>query len=131
MYVDYDYYINEFYGELLPKEEFKQLEKRAADIVDQITYYRIPHKGFENFPSFVQGQIKKAVSAQLEYIYVNGGLEFIADSGQVASMQIGKFSIGSKNQNSEDNAVSGSLLAPTVTGYLLPTGLLYGGVGVC
>lgn len=131
MYADYDYYINEYKGLEIPEDEYNTLESRACDIIDILTSQRISQNDFNKYCEFIQKQVKKACAAQTEYLYQNGGIEFIADCGDIASISLGSFSIGSKNQNSQDNASNSKLISPLVFGHLALTGLLYRGVKVC
>ena len=129
-YIDFDYYANVFNGSVMDEETFNRLNARASDMIDILTGQRLVTLGFSSLSEFAQTQVKKAVAAQVEYLFNNGGIDFIADGGNLSSVQVGSFSLGSKSRSGDD-ASGGSLISPLISGYLALTGLLYSGVGIC
>jgi|SRR5690625_501681 len=127
-YVDEDYYNNEYMGEPIEQSDFPRFSKRASEVIDQLTNYRI--KDLENMPEFIQTQIKKAVCSQIEFYQVNGGYAELDAGEDLSNVSIGSFSYSSgrdsagNTQNRQAKRVSPSALA-----YLKHTGLLYTGVG--
>lgn len=125
MYVDANYYENDYVGVAISDADFLlKLIKRAERDINVLTQYRITD--FDKLTTFQQDRVKEAVCAQIEFLAENGELSStVSDSG-------GSVSIGSY---SESNGSSGSdgkklLIAENVTNFLYPTGLLYGGIGV-
>ena len=124
-YVDKEFYTNEYQGAPLDDEaEFPRLSQRASDIIDQLTSYRI--KTLEDWPEFIQTQVKKAVCAQIEFYQLKGGYEEVESGEDYSNFAIGSFSYskGGASSNKQADRVS-----PSVVTYLRPTGLLYTGIG--
>ena len=121
-YVDYDYYTQQYKGELIEKEDFKHLLERAGEIVEEMCMYRILPEKMETYGTFIQERVKKAICAQIEYLDANGGSDL--DTGaSLQSASLGKFSYSG---TSDGNAAQ-SLYAPRAMRILAPTGLLYRG----
>ncbi|MCM1024642.1 MAG: hypothetical protein NC395_11385 [Prevotella sp.] len=121
--VDENYYRDVYKGAEV-YDDLPTLLDRASDIVRQNTLYRLDD--IEKLPSFMRENIKKAVCAQAEFIYANGGLDML-NSGGTVSFSIGKFSMSggaSGNGSSRSPAVS-----PLMLSYLEAAGLLYRGGG--
>jgi len=78
-YIDYNYYLNEFRGIVVPYEELCPLMRRACMAVDILTRNVIPFSGgFDAFlsridsemRSFFEQTVKKAAACQAEYLYL-------------------------------------------------------------
>lgn len=125
-YIDLDYYKNTYLG-VDPNDdtELQKLIDRSEDIIDLITRDRI--EDFDDLNSLIQDQIKKATSAQTEFLVVNG--ENYNDSGEINTAKVGSFSY-SKNLSKSSNPLKNSI-APMVYTYLHKTGYTYGGVATC
>lgn len=120
-YVTYDYYTNTYMGTLAGESDFPILEARAAEIIDELTMYRVGQTLLSDYPEFIQSQFKKAVCAQIDCIETNGGLESL-HGANYQSMKLGKFYYsGGTNR-------TGVSISPFAYKYLGPTGLLYGGI---
>lgn len=123
----------------VPQDELPALIEKSSDTLDIITMYKIPLSGgIGKFPDFTQNQVKKATAAEVETIFSLGGVSVWTGEGadtQVNSATIGKFSYSNSSRNSTNGTVTGYAtvngvpVAPTLQGYLAPTGLLYGGMG--
>lgn len=125
MYVDEPYYNGTYGGIEIEDSAFlSKLIKRAERDINVLTQYRITD--FNTLTTFQQNRVKEAVCAQVEYLAENGELSStVSDSG--GSVSIGSYSESSGSSGSNSNKL---LIADSVKGYLWPTGLLYGGVGV-
>lgn len=126
-YVDQEYYENDYMGaEITDSNEFMRMEKRASEVVDQLTHYRI--KDLESLAESIRERVKQAVCAQIEFYALSGGYESAIQQSGLQNVSIGSFSYaqGSSSSSSE----SSSLIANNVIGYLKQTGLLYSGIGV-
>lgn len=122
-YIDQEYF--ETYSSFdIPEADFTVLAERASDIIDILTMQKITRNGFENYEESVQTAIQKATAAQLETIYLNGGV-YLINGGAISSGSIGKFSI---SQNTNGHTIKGIPVSPLIDGYLFYTGLLYGGL---
>lgn len=125
-YITPEYYKAEYLGVPVPAEDLPRLIKRASEAIDVITHYRIVNYGFDKFPPFIQGQIKKATAAQVEFLSTNGELAGSVVEGSGGGFNIGKFS--EQAPSGDAGARLSDRYALTVIDYLSPTGLLYSGV---
>ncbi|UZT28565.1 hypothetical protein vBBceSLY5_0010 [Bacillus phage vB_BceS_LY5] len=127
VYITPEYYMIDYMGVPVPDGELPRLIKRASEQIDMLTHYRIPSYGFNKFSEFIQGQIKKATAAQVEFLNTNGEL-----AGSVVEGGSGGFTIGKYSEQGSSAAGGSAALADryalTVMDYLAPTGLLYSGV---
>lgn len=71
-YTSYDYYKTEFFGSIVPEDQFDYLSSAASDIVFTIITKSEPYSQSE------LDAISKAVSYQAELLYLQGGAEAIA-----------------------------------------------------
>lgn len=71
-YVTYEYYLNEFRGNILKLNEINKYLQEASEKIDSITHNRIVAIGFDSLTDFQKEKIQKAVCYQAEYIYNNG-----------------------------------------------------------
>lgn len=126
LYIDYQFYTDEFKGVSLSEDAFNNLAGRASDLIDQVTKYKIEDIGFDNlYPAFQQ-RVKKATAAQVEFMHVNGGVVAM-QSSDASNVTIGKFSYATGGSDKGmAKSISDSALA-----YLNSTGLLYRGVVTC
>lgn len=120
-YIDQAFYNDVYKGTPMDAETFTMLEKRASDVIDMITNYRLVGVDLSHKPELIRTNVKKAVAAQIEYMYSEGG-KLSVHGGSPSSVSIGSFSY---TEGSSVKKVSEMALI-----YLRPTGLLYMGVGV-
>ncbi|MFS7237468.1 hypothetical protein [Carnobacterium divergens] len=71
-YIDFDYYDKEYEGESVKDSDFSKLSKRASDVVDQLTGYKIAKSGLDSYDQFIQGLIKKEQLLKLNIINLKG-----------------------------------------------------------
>jgi hypothetical protein len=125
-YIDATYY-NEVYKGVAVSDTatLSRLIERASDIIDQTTGYKIAMSpnGLDDYSTFIQDQVKKAVAAQVEYFLLAGD-SIVHGVNELQNVKIGDFSY------STDGAAQ-SVVSPAVLSYLRQTGLLYRGVTVC
>ncbi|MBM7585845.1 hypothetical protein JOC86_002387 [Bacillus pakistanensis] len=126
-YIDKTYY-DETYGgvPIADVDAFSRLSKKASDIIDQITNYSLTGVEFTQLAQFLQDQVKKATSAQVEYMVSMGG-DTATHGGGYASVGVGNFSYSEGDSTSKLNREQ-QRTSPAVIEYLKPTGLLYRGV---
>ncbi|WP_411955144.1 hypothetical protein ACKXGF_05120 [Alkalibacillus sp. S2W] len=127
-YIDKTYYDEDFNGlNLDDEQEFDRYAKRASDVIDQVTGYKIAQTDFESLPSFIQEQVKKATAAQIEFYQINDGPELLDAGDDFSNFATGNFTFskGGKSENKQADRVS-----PSTIEHLRPTGLLYTGLGV-
>ncbi|WP_368298387.1 hypothetical protein [Cytobacillus firmus] len=120
-YIDQAFYNDVYKGTPIDAETFTMLEERASDVVDLLTNYRLAGEDLSHKPELIRTNVKKAVAAQIEYMYSEGG-ELSLHGGSPSSVSIGGFSY---TEGSGVRVVSEMALS-----YLRPTGLLYLGVEV-
>ncbi len=129
-YIDKVYYDGIYKGvPITDVDVFSRLAERASDFIDQITNYVLHGIEFTSFAQFIQDQVKKATAAQVEFMYSQDstGYSYVG-KGEVDNVRIGNFSYANgKNEQSEQY---GGKTNDLVISYLIPTGLLYSGVGV-
>ncbi|MCC2250076.1 hypothetical protein JUJ52_08860 [Virgibacillus sp. AGTR] len=134
MYIDKTYYIDDFLGESVEDEEtLDRYIKRASEVIDQVTNYKIQMKGFDSYIPFIQEQIKKSTAAQVEFYAEKGGVSAI-DAGtesELTSVSIDSFSYQDGGASNSGNASKQSKrVSPSALEYLKITGLLYTGLDV-
>lgn len=118
-YADADYYKSTYQGTEIPEGELSSLLSRASDDVDSMTFHRIGgNAGFMALTPFQQGQVKKAVCAQADYLH---------DFGDAAALGLSGYSVGDVSV-SMGNGSGGTVYSPQARRLLLPTGLLNRGV---
>ena len=111
-------------------EEFDELAERASDVIDIITFNRIILAGgLSTYEADTQAAVKKAVCAQVQYMYANGGIDAVLgmSGADVQSAGIGKFSY-TRKQSGE--IVWGIPVSPLVRSYLRDTNLTYRGMSL-
>lgn len=133
-YIDADYYIKDYQGETpVDPESLPKLIKRASEVIDQITGYKLKISGdFEDLYPFIKHNVELATAKQVEYFIVNGGYELFVQKDDVQSANVGSFSYSIGNRSSTGKAEQDkSLNVPSsVYAILAPTGLLNSGIGV-
>lgn len=124
-YIDRDFF-EAYTSTVIPEDEFSVLAERAGDVIDMVTLQRIPRAGgITALSAADQLSVKKATAAQLEMMYIQGGLDTVTGDGGAVSAGIGKFAY--QRQNVTQYA-AGVPLSPLVGNYLLMTGLMYRGL---
>lgn len=121
-YVTEEYY-KEFGGEPVDSTDFPSLCRRAGEIIEEMTRYRL-QGNLDLFPDALKKRVQDAVCAQIEYLDANGGGD-LDNGADFQSAALGKFNYsraagasGSTNQ---------SIYSPRAQRILAPTGLLYRG----
>ncbi len=131
-YIDYDYYTHEFKGKFVEEVEFKRYQRRASDVIDYLTSFKL--KGatpFDNLPIFLKGQVMKATAAQIEYFVILGATTFEEINNSPQTFSAGRTSVSNASRyNPSGSNESKPLVAEDVYFYLKGTGLLYSGVSV-
>lgn len=129
-YINVEYLINEYMAEMEAEEKyFPMLIARAERDIETLTDHQLTEELFNKMSAANKEHIKKAISAQAEYLgrikakYGMIDFNIIPDS----------FSIGSYSEsNYKSSGASGKgfeRYATSVYDYLFPTGLLFKGVG--
>ena len=72
LYVDKEYYLNVFKGDIIPDKSIEKYLELSQEKIDSITFNRIVAIGFDNLTEFQKDKISKAICYQADYIYQNG-----------------------------------------------------------
>lgn len=125
--VDSDYYDKVFKGEPVDDTDFPSLCRRAEEIIEELTMYKVMAENILGMPENIQTRVKDAVCAQIEYLDANGGADM--DNGiDFQSAGLGKFNY--TKASGENGSSTQSVYSPRALRILAPTGLLYRG-GFC
>lgn len=126
-YVTEDYYWK-FGGEPVYSADFPSLCRRAGEIIEEMTLYRVSEDRLEQFPEAIQKRIQDAVCAEIEYLDANG-VSDLDNGADFQSAALGKFSYTRGAGASGGGGTAQSLYSPRACRILYPTGLLYRGGG--
>lgn len=121
LYVNEEYYSNEFNGNKLPDEEIEKYLKLAQEKIDSITYNRIVAVGFDNLTEFQKEKIKEAICYQAEYIYTNGYNS--EDNRDIASYSVLDISVSKDNSSGNKTIAQRNNMSEIVYDYIHKTGL--------
>ena len=70
-YVTEDYYLNQYGGEIIPKDILEKALKNASRHIDSLTYNRIVGRGISSLTEFQQEIIREVVCMQADFEYEN------------------------------------------------------------
>jgi hypothetical protein len=121
LYVNKEYYSNEFNGNKIPDEEIEKYLKLAQEKIDSITYNRIIAVGFDNLTEFQKEKIKEAICYQAEYIYTNGYNS--EDNRDITSYSVLDISVSVDNSNSNKTIAQKNNMSEMAYDYIHKTGL--------
>lgn len=121
LYVNKEYYSNEFNGNNIPDEEIEKYLKLAQEKIDSITYNRIIAVGFDNLTEFQKEKIKEAICYQAEYIYTNGYNS--EDNRDITSYSVLDISVSVDNSNSNKTIAQKNNMSEMAYDYIHKTGL--------
>ena len=125
-YVTMEDYTEKYMGEPVAEADFPSLEKRAAEIIEEMSLYRIQEDRMDSFREDVQERIRMAVCAEMEYLDANVGSDLDNGAG-LQSGSLGKYSFS--QGNGAEGYAAQSVYSPRAVRLLMPTGLLYRGGG--
>lgn len=121
LYVNKEYYSNEFNGNKIPDEEIEKYLKLAQEKIDSITYNRIIAVGFDNLTEFQKEKIKEAICYQAEYIYTNGYNS--EDNRDITSYSVLDISVSVDNSNGNKTIAQKNNMSEMAYDYIHKTGL--------
>lgn len=121
LYVNKEYYSNEFNGNKLPNEEIEKYLKLAQEKIDSITYNRIVAVGFDNLTEFQKEKIKEAICYQAEYIYTNGYNS--EDNRDITSYSVLDISVNVDNSSGNKSIAQKNNMSEMAYDYIHKTGL--------
>lgn len=70
-YATEDYYLNQYGGEIIPKDILEKALKNASRHIDSLTYNRIVGRGISSLTEFQQEIIREVVCMQADFEYEN------------------------------------------------------------
>lgn len=125
-YVDETYYKETYKGEPVDSADFPSIRRRAEEIIEEMTMYRVSSMTFPALPDDVRERVKMAVCAQIEYLDANGGSD-MDNGGDLQSAGLGKFNY--TRASGAGGSTKQSIYAARAARLLAPTGLTYRGGG--
>lgn len=119
--INYKFYTDEYLGEPISAQDFPRYEARAEDAV--LILIKHTAEEVEGLAPSILLAVKKAISAQVEYLYEYGIGVAVYGKEAGGGFTVGKVSV---NNGSTTKAAAGtrSMIAPAVYVYLEQTGLL-------
>lgn len=119
--VDYDFYTNTYMGEAITAADFPRYEARAEDAILIVINKTVDEAA--SLSDAVLLAVKKAISAQIDYLYEYGIGVSVYGKEAGGGFTVGKVSV---NNGSVTGTASGSrsMIAPAAYAYLERTGLL-------
>jgi len=124
-YLTYEEY-NDFDFSELDETEFKQLVKKASDVLDYVTRDFYHFTDLEDDHKFRRTKFKKSIAAQIEYFHDVGETSTHGINNPL-TVQIGRTQLGTGVNNQKE---INKLVSSDVYMYLRGTGLLYRGMAV-
>lgn len=110
MFVDFDYYQNEYGGSELTENEFDNLSRKSERIIDSLMGNKIFYDNLCNYPSKIIIFIKDCICENAEYIK---NINEFADTG-ITSYSINGVSM-TLNNNKSSNCVKTSIYTELVS----------------
>ena len=121
LYVDKEYYLNDFNGKNIPEEDIEKYLELAQEKIDSITYNRIVAIGFDNLTEFQKEKISKSICYQAEYIYQNGYND--EENRDVSSYSVLDISVSVDNSNENKTKAQKLNMSEIAYDYIHKTGL--------
>ena len=118
--VDIDFYTDTYMGEAIPADDFPRYEARAEDAILILINKTADEAAL--IPEAVLVAVKKAICAQIEYLYEYGLSISVYGKEAGGGFTVGKVSVN--NGGTTGAAGVKSMLAPAIYAYLEQTGLL-------
>lgn len=129
MYLSYDLYSKEL-GGIASEDKFKALEANTESMFDARTrmYYQ-KHSINEDTNSWRVLMFRKAMTAQINYLFAND----VDNADELVNKDIKSVSIDGTTvtNNSSVNDTNSNGISNLALEYLVQTGLLFRGVGLC
>lgn len=118
--VSYEFYTNTYYGEPVSVDDFPRYEARAEDAILIVINKTADEAAL--LPEAVLLAVKKAICAQIEYLFEYGLSVSVYGKEAGGGFTVGKVSVN--NGSASAGAGARSMIAPAVSVYLERTGLL-------
>ena len=123
---------NALHGAAIDETEFDTYAEHASEAIDAACDWAIKRAGLDTFDAFDTAQIKLACARQVEYLWYNGIENALTGSGTggAGGYVIGQTQITAGSQAGSAAQHTGGGLCAAAAQALIPTGLLYAGIGV-
>lgn len=121
LYVNKEYYLNDFKGNILPENEVEKYLKLAQEKIDSITFNRIVKIGFDKLTEFQKEKIKESICYQAEYIFENGYNN--ENNRDIASYSVLDISVRKDNSSSNKTIAEKENMSEIAYDYVHKTGL--------
>lgn len=123
MPVDYNYYLNEYFGGSIPPEEFPRYRARSEDLISALTGENA-HEENPHLSADSRRALCSAVCAQIEY-YAMMGLTSVLSGTAGQPFTVGNVSVGGRSGRYVGLS---SFASPAALFILESAGLLYRGI---
>lgn len=120
--VDIEFYNKTYIGEPITAAEFPRYEARGEDMV--LALIKRSATEAEGLPEDLQTAVKKAICAQMEYLFEYGIGVSVYGREAGGGFTVGKVTVNNGSANGAAAAGAKSMIAPAVYMYLEQTGLL-------
>lgn len=119
--IDYSFYQNNFYGNLIPMEVFDKYGNKATSILKSRIYNNIPNEYLN--------EVKMVCCEIAEILYNQTKIKESVSNGNITSERVGDYSITKDNSNMLSQSYVNGLIE-TELERLYYTGLVYTGVPI-
>ena len=119
--VDFTFYSTVYGGTDADSQTFPALCARASDVIGAVTHWKVDETTISNLHIMVQQLYKKAVSAQVDFLSING-IDSLNET-ETAGWTVGKVTIHGKTSNTAGGKMQESI-SPVAIMYLEQTGLM-------
>lgn len=121
LYVNKEYYLNDFKGNILSDDEVEKYLKLAQEKIDSITFNRIVKIGFDKLTEFQKEKIKESICYQAEYVFENGYNN--ETNRDIASYSVLDISVSKDNSSSNKTIAQKENMSEIAYDYVHKTGL--------
>ena len=121
LYVNKEYYLNDFKGNILSDDEVEKYLKLAQEKIDSITFNRIVKIGFDKLTEFQKEKIKESICYQAEYIFENGYNN--ENNRDIASYSVLDISVSKDNSSNNKTIAQKENMSEIAYDYVHKTGL--------
>lgn len=122
MFLTFSDFVGIFPTKQIKEPEFSELERRAENIINTLTFNRITAQGFDSLTDFQKGLVRQATAKQVM---------FIRDNSELLDSPLSAYSISGVSMSFDKSKVvslSGVTTTNEVYSLLVQTGLCYRGV---
>ena len=118
--VDYGFYSSVYMGNDVDEASFPALCARASDVIGAVTHW-VDESTILTLPAQYQTLYKKAVCAQIDFLFINGTESL--NAGGNSGFTVGKVTVHGKAGTGTGGKLTESI-SPLAIGYLEQTGLM-------